>query len=108
MVNMVNFPNEARLNLNFLRGGYELWLGYHEVGRKRSVGQEVIFSEVDDGTFCNPTSMIDESAAQNLMDDLWRSGLRPTGAKAGDTTIKALESHLDDLRRIAFKGLKIG
>jgi len=46
------------------------------------------------------------SDAQELMDDLWRCGLRPTAGKGSAGQLTATERHLSDMRAIASK--KIG
>lgn len=45
--------------------------------------------------------------AQQLMDDLWHAGLRPSQARAGNDVINAKDKHLEDMRMIAFKFLEL-
>lgn len=45
--------------------------------------------------------------AQSLMDDLWNSGVRPTDAEKTDSTLKATEMHLNDLRALVFEDPRI-
>lgn len=52
--------------------------------------------------FIDPFVRLDASAAQQLMDGLWRAGVRPVDAKAGDAQVAAIQAHLADMRRIAF------
>jgi len=47
-----------------------------------------------------PTFSIDHKAGQQLMDDLWAAGLRPTEAKGGESTLMAVENHLQDMRTL--------
>jgi hypothetical protein len=42
------------------------------------------------------------------MDDLWASGVRPTEGNGSAGAMRAVERHIDDLRKIAFKTLGIG
>lgn len=42
-------------------------------------------------------------AAQVLMDDLWRSGIRPTEDAASAGQMSAVLKHLDDMRMLVFK-----
>lgn len=37
------------------------------------------------------------------MDDLWRAGFRPTEGKGSAGALKAVEYHLEDMRRLVFK-----
>ena len=56
---------------------------------------------------CDPTLQISNDQAQTLMDDLWSSGLRPTEGSGSAGSLRATENHLNDMRKIAFKGLKM-
>lgn len=56
----------------------------------------------------DPTFELSMEAAQNLFDELWRSGFRPTKGKADlDGTIAAKDRHLEDMRAIAFGQLDV-
>jgi len=48
------------------------------------------------------TCEIELAAAQNLMDELWKCGLRPTEGKGSAGSLAATERHLEDMRRLAF------
>ncbi len=43
-----------------------------------------------------PPIRLEREASQQLMDDLWSSGVRPTHAKSGDDLIEALRAHVTD------------
>lgn len=47
-----------------------------------------------------------EDLAQQLMDDLWRCGLRPTEGKGSAGQLTATEYHLEDMRKLVFKEKK--
>jgi len=49
---------------------------------------------------------IEPSEAQELMDDLWRCGIRPTEGKGSAGQLSAVNEHLSDMRKIVAK--KIG
>jgi hypothetical protein len=69
--------------------------------------QSPVFSRVE-STFEIPVDArlhLDDEAAQQLMNDLWTAGFRPTygqDSKPIDQAIKAMESHIEDLRGITF------
>lgn len=46
--------------------------------------------------------------AQQLMDELWRAGLRPSEGTGSAGSLAATERHLADMKTIAFHALKIG
>ena len=50
-----------------------------------------------------PTAVLNPSDIQQLMDDLWRDGIRPTEVKTAPGEIIRLENHLADMRKIVFK-----
>jgi hypothetical protein len=54
-----------------------------------------------------PCFSIDLTAAQSLMDDLWRAGLRPALGKQSEGVTAAQSRHLDDMRAITFAKLNI-
>lgn len=53
-----------------------------------------------------PAFILTPLAAQELMDDLWRCGIRPAAGKGSAGQLKAIENHLADMRKIVAK--KIG
>jgi hypothetical protein len=86
-------------------GGLDLYL---ETGHEpAAVALPVVFKTVDLGQITQPTIQIHrrDSAEflQNLMDQLWMMGIRPAGRKAADEQVKAIQYHLEDMRRLVFK-----
>lgn len=70
--------------------------------------KEVVIEEVSHEHFVEePSFVIDNEAAQVLMDDLWNAGLRPTEGTGSAGSLKATERHLEDMRKIAFKSLSL-
>lgn len=49
-----------------------------------------------------PTMELSFQEAQELMDELWRCGLRPTEGTGSAGALAAVEKHLNDMRQIAF------
>ena len=45
----------------------------------------------------------DKGLLQELADDLWRIGLRPTESEGHASTLQAKEAHLQDMRKLALK-----
>lgn len=64
---------------------------------------DVIF-KVDEtykyGDWAMPSMTIQPKEAQQLMDELWRLGIRPAGADSSPNHIAALSAHLEDMRRL--------
>jgi len=61
---------------------------------------------LDDGF--GPAFRLQREQAQELMDRLWKCGLRPTEGSGSAGSLSATEKHLNDMRAIAFKKLGIG
>lgn len=49
------------------------------------------------------TFQLDQDGAQQLMDELWRAGIRPTEGEGSAGQLAAVRDHLKDLQRLVFK-----
>jgi hypothetical protein len=68
------------------------------------VGTEIVFKDVDSHEMMPPCPIqLSRIEAQELIDALWASGLRPTEGKGTAGLTEAMKAHIDDLRHIAFK-----
>lgn len=50
-----------------------------------------------------PDIKLSREAAQQLLDDLYNAGFRPTVVRHDEGLIEALKEHVDDFRKIIFK-----
>jgi hypothetical protein len=50
---------------------------------------------------------IDSTEAQQLIDDLWDCGVRPSEGSGSAGALKAVQNHLADLKKVLFHTLKI-
>jgi hypothetical protein len=88
--------------------GVELLAFAKDSDRRRYVAT-VVWREVNENEVCfDHTVRLAMENAQELMDDLWASGVRPTEGNGSAGAMRAAERHIDDLRKIAFKTLGIG
>ena len=55
----------------------------------------------------SPSLALSEDEAQQIMNELWLVGLRPKDGAGALAHVESLQSHLADLRAVAFKGLGI-
>lgn len=60
----------------------------------------------DVGDVIDPMMTLKIDAAQQLMDELWRCGLRPTEGTGSAGSLAATQAHLKDMREIAFDLLR--
>lgn len=88
------------------RGGIELSIMVQDRGSRGSdkslIGTSVVMQEVEIGAMVSPTCRIGFTAAQQLMDDLWAAGLRPTEGAGSAGALAATQKHLDDMRKLTF------
>ncbi len=87
---------------------YEL-VCFHYEGNTRIVRR---FSERVDAVpeghmITEPTLSVSGDEAQQIMNALWDTGLRPNNGAGAVAHTEAIEAHLQDMRTIAFNRLKI-
>lgn len=71
-----------------------------------AIAENLTFRTLKEEDFCchqQPTVTIGSKAAQQLMDELWRCGLRPTAGAGSAGQLTAVQSHLEDMRSLVFK-----
>lgn len=51
----------------------------------------------------NPLMTFDTAAAQQLMDELWKCGLRPSEGTGSAGQLASVQYHLEDMRRLVFE-----
>ena len=71
-----------------------------------AVVKDVTFEPVEKYTVVNPSLTISPNIAQQLMDDLWTAGIRPSEGTGSAGSLAATERHLKDMRDIVFQELK--
>lgn len=62
-----------------------------------------VLTPEEDGCITEPLMNISGESAQQLMDELWRAGLRPTEGTGSAGSLAATERHLADMRALVFK-----
>lgn len=60
-------------------------------------------SQEEEGTYVPPMLSMAMTDGQNLMDELWRCGLRPSQGSGSAGALAATERHLADLQKLVFK-----
>ena len=98
---------EVRAERDIMRQGVSLYFFHYTPADTIVLAEPMIMSEVDEGVACRPTMTMQHEDAQLLMDELWRCGLRPTEGTGSAGAMAAVEKHLADMRKIAFKKLGV-
>ena len=75
--------------------------------QKTAIATNITMNTIQDGYDISPVCNIDKNAAQQLMDDLWQCGLRPTEGAGSAGSLAATKKHLDDMRKIVSKQLQV-
>lgn len=70
---------------------------------RQYVAEPLSMSFAEAGSMVDPACRLDQTSAQELMDDLWRCGLRPSEGSGSAGQLSATERHLSDMRRLVFK-----
>lgn len=70
-----------------------------------SVARAITFERVDQDEYAGETPLLRlrEVEAQQLMDALWAAGLRPSEGVGSAGAMKAVQDHLQDMRRLVFE-----
>ena len=91
------------------RDGYTLLAQVKDFDSRKLVRFEQTLEPIEGGCYIGSDAGIflagDE--AQQLMNELWRVGLRPKNGAGAVAHTESLQAHLDDLRTVAFHALKI-
>jgi hypothetical protein len=94
-----------------IRAQREIWndtISISMANRKPGIGvlliaQPITFNEQPEGQYVEPCLRLEYTEAQRLMDELWNCGLRPSEGTGSAGSLKATQTHLADMQKIAFK-----
>lgn len=73
------------------------------VGNSNSVATSITFTEVAPGSYRDPLLRLKPDEAQELMDQLYAVGVRPSAAAGSAGQLEAVKYHLEDMRKLVFK-----
>jgi hypothetical protein len=87
--------------------GFELLIGgVNSKGQMQTSSVTVTTHDADSFVVVEPTMRLTQHQAQELMDSMWQSGLRPSDGAGSAGQLAATEKHLDDMRDISNQLLK--
>jgi hypothetical protein len=94
-----------------VRANRDPWRGDIELAFAQITGDTVgagdlTFTTIDEGSYVEPTCRLAPGEAQELMDELWRAGIRPADGTGSTGQLGATERHLADMRGIALAALR--
>lgn len=79
---------------------------FDKCGKKHASGKPLVFEVCEEGDLIDPTFSLKKSEAQELIDELWRCGIRPSEGTGSAGSLAATERHLKDMQKIALGLLK--
>lgn len=104
MINNEPFGEKIiRLHDNPVRGGVEVYLGIRDNEKLHTSNLE--FTEVEEGERVNPLTTLSPPETQQLFNELWRIGYRPS--KGYQEGMEATQNHLSDMRKIVSSKLGV-
>jgi hypothetical protein len=93
---------EVRCNLIPWRDMIEIAV-LTSIDGKLGIAKPLTYREVEKGAYMgDPTLRLCTGEAQQLMDELWRCGLRPSEGSGSAGALAATERHLADMRQLVF------
>ena len=93
------------LERNLQENNYSLYFALYFQDGKVSLPHSLTMETIDQGVgeltpFKEPLIKLQQDSVQELLDELWRAGLRPSNVKSLDGQIEAMQHHIEDLRWI--------
>lgn len=64
---------------------------------------ELVWKEIAIGSITDPALVLEIDEAQELMDQLYACGIRPSESKGSAGQLTAIQYHLEDMRKLVFK-----
>lgn len=94
---------EIRVSQSSSWFGYDLYAFRRDGGRIFLTTQvQVTEKEAEPGISQEPTIRLSDAQAQQLINELWKAGLRPNNGEGSGQHTEALKYHLEDMRRLVF------
>ena len=76
-----------------------------DLDKKYAIGKPIVMEVKEEPFVSSPPALtFDSSHAQQLMDELWRIGFRPSEGTGSAGALAAVQYHLEDMRKLVFDG----
>ncbi|HJV89731.1 MAG TPA: hypothetical protein VJ623_05445 [Holophagaceae bacterium] len=103
-MNSFGLPLRFNLNLTPIFGQIEAYAYTRAEDGRVHLGRLLEMTPLDPSVGTHePTFHMDRSSAQELMDELWRIGMRPSEGTGSAGAMAATQAHLRDLQRLVFE-----
>lgn len=102
-----------RIELRLARDGFSLETNVYIAmvepnGKVKSIAKTIEMEKHAPHLMPDPPLKVGDDTLKSLMDQLWQLGIRPTNYKDTRGEVVAMSAHLDDMRMIVKKSMKIG
>ena len=77
---------------------------FDQTSTEKLIAKPLVFEKYKEGLLADPTFKLHRVEAQQLFNLLWKEGYRPADGTGNAGHTQALSNHLEDMRRIVFKG----
>jgi hypothetical protein len=101
-------PPEIMARREDWQEGVSIYMRQRTVGEGTRMVAPVTWVECGEGYMRPPLITLRIQQAQQLMDELWQCGLRPTEGTGSAGSLAATQAHLKDMRAIAMNLLDMG
>lgn len=69
----------------------------------RAIATKIEMETIKDGFIAEPSFYMSGVEGQELIDELWQAGFRPTEGTGSAGAMAATQRHLEDMRRLVFE-----
>lgn len=96
----MNTNKEVHAERSIMQGKIAIYL--IQKSKTKSFSAELTMKEVEQGSCIDPSFLLDMTEAQQMIDELWRCGIRPTEGSGSAGSLAATQNHLNDMQKITF------
>lgn len=99
-------PIEMMARREYWNDGISIYMRQRTVGQGALIAQKVKMEKLENNAPAEPMLRLSVHEAQQLIDELWQCGLRPTEGAGSAGAMAATQKHLEDMRTLVFKQLE--
>lgn len=99
-------PMEIMARREDWNDGVSIYIRQRIYGVEQSFAKPIVFEKSEEGIRPEPAVILKIQQAQQLMDELWQCGLRPTEGTGSAGSLAATQRHLEDMRSLVFRNKK--
>jgi len=86
--------------------GVDIYIWQKLSDSRIGIAQPIMFKAISEGELSEKALNISNESAQQLMDELWLCGYRPTEGTGSAGALAATQKHLEDMKKISNGALK--